>query len=446
MDPLEPYFKPYAKKLQIEEEIIKHILDLSNDLVERTNLKEQAKKFDIEGPRIGEDGWAKLPQGNEEVYREFGNAGLYGIFVPEEYGGSGLPYTLYTGFTEIVSRACASTGLGVAVIGSVLDILLTYGNEEQKAKYIPDLASGKKIGSVCFSEPGAGSDLANAKTTARYEDGYFILNGQKQWITNGGFSDIYIVYARTDPDKGKKGFSQFIVEKGMKGFSVSRLEKKYGLEGSPTAVLNFDEVLVPAENLLGVRGEGLKQTIIGLSGGERIGVAAWASGISATALAEAEEYSQLRKAFGQPIGEFPIIKKKIKEMRNQLHISRELYVHAGVMKDTGGPFTIEASIAKLYASEAGINITYQNQQIHGGNGISRDYPAERHVRDIRTATIGGGTSEIQQLIITRYIKNEKLSFKGMDGIYELWEHPQLKHIFKIPQGLIDWEFWGISKT
>ncbi len=444
MDILSKYMVPQAEKLGVDSDIINQILDLSVEMVERTNLYEKAKDFDREGPKIV-DGWAKLPDGNEEVYREFGKAGLIGIFVPEEFGGSGLPYTLYTGFNEIVSRACASTGLGLAVQGSVLDILLEYGNEDQKAKYLPPLASGEKIGSVTFSEPHAGSDLAGTKTQARYEDGYFILNGQKQWITNGGFSDIYIVLCKTDPDKGKKGFSQLIVEKGMEGFTLGRLEKKYGLEASPTAVLNFNDVRVPEENLLGVRGEGLKQTIVGLSGGERIGVAAWATGIAWTAYQEAMNYSQERKAFGKPIGEFPIIRRKLKKMERQLDIARYLYIKAATVKDLKGPFTLEASISKLYATEAAVDITYQNQQIHGGNGISREYPAERHVRDVRTGTIGGGTSEIQQLIITRYIKERQLKFKGEKDSFELWEDPSTNHVFEIPIGLVDWEFWGVKK-
>ncbi len=435
---------PHTKELGIDSEIINQILDLSVEMVERTNLMEKAKDFDREGPKLV-DGWARLPKGNEDVYKAFGDAGLFGIFVPEEHGGHGLPYTIFTGFTEIVSRACASTGLGIAVHGSVIDIFLSFGNDEQKRKYLPDLATGKKIGSVCFSEPHAGSDLAGIKTQARYEDGYFILNGQKQWITNGGFSDIYVVLCKTDPDKGKKGFSQLIVEKGMEGFSVGRLEKKYGLEASPTAVLNFDEVRVPEENLLGVRGEGLKQTIIGLSGGERIGVAAWATGIAWTAYQEALEYSKERKAFGKSIREFPIIQRKLQKMERQLDMARYLYVKAAKIKDLGGPFTLEASICKLFATEAAVEITYQNQQIHGGNGISREYSAERHVRDVRTGTIGGGTSEIQQLIITRYIKDHQLKYKGVNGSYELWEDPRSKHTFEIPLGLIDWEFWGIKK-
>ncbi len=444
MDVLSEYVVPYAKKLGVDRDVVNDYLNLCVDIVERTNLYEKAREFDREGPKLV-NGWAQLPTGNEKIYHEFAKASLYATFVPERYGGHELPTLLYNAFIEIVARACASTALGSAVQGSVMDIILMFGNEEQKEKYLPDLAAGKKWGSVCFTEPGAGSDLASAQTRAEYEDGYYILNGQKQWITNGGFSDIYIVYAKTDPELGKKGFSQFIVEKGMEGFSVGRLEKKYGLEASPTAVLNFDDCKVPEENLLGKRGEGLKQTIMGLSGGERIGVAAWATGISWAAYLEAKEYSQERKAFGKKIAEFPIIKKKLEMMEHQLDISRQLYTKAAYIKDSNGPFTIEASIAKLYATEAGIKITYENQQIHGGNGISREFNAERHVRDIRTGTIGGGTSEIQQMIITRHFKNENVKYKGDKGPYELWHHPQLNHTYEVPKGLIDWEFYGVSK-
>ncbi len=444
MDVLSPYILEHISKLNIDKDTVNYVLDLSNELVERTKLAEKAPEFDKAGPKL-ENGKVSLPPGNEEIYREFGKAGLYAIFAPENYEGMGLPYTLYTGFTEIVSRACGSTGLGVAVQGSVIDILTAFGNEEQKAKYLPKLAKGEIFGSVAFTEPVAGSDLANTKTTATDEGDYFILNGQKQFITNGGFSEIYVVLARTDPEKGKKGYSQLLLERGMEGFSVGRLEKKYGLEGSPTAVLNFDNVKVPKSNLLGTRGEGLKQTILGLSGGERIGVAAWSTGIAYTAYLEAKEYSQIRKAFGQPIGEIPIIKAKLEKMEKQLDTARKAYVRAAVVKDTGGPWALEASIAKLYASEAAVDITYQNQQIHGGNGITRDYPAERHVRDVRTATIGGGTSEIQQLIITRNIKQKQMKFMGEDGPWEKWLIPEEDYTILIPKGLIDWGFWGIQK-
>ncbi len=444
MDVLSRYIEEHHEKLELDKETINHVLNLSNTLVERTELVAKAPEFEKHGPKL-ENGKVSLPPGNEEVYREFGKAGLYSIFGPEKYGGLNLPYTLYSAFTEIVSRACGSTGLGVAVQGSVIDIIMQFGTEEQKAKYLPPLLKGEKFGSVCFTEPWAGSDLAGIRTTARYEDGYYIVNGQKQWITNGGFSDIYILLARTDPEKGKKGLSQFILEKGIEGFSVLRLEKKYGLEAQPTAVLNFDNVMIPEENLLGNRGEGLKQTILGLSGGERIGVAAWATGIAYSAYLEAVEYSNLRTAFGQKIIDFPIINRKIKTMEKQLDIARNAYIRAAVVKDTGGPWSIEASIAKLYASEAGVSITYQNQQIHGGNGISKEYPAERHVRDVRTATIGGGTSEIQTMIITRHMKKNSCSYLGIENDWELWRDPNNNYIFKIPKGLIDWEFWGVKK-
>ena len=445
MDILAKYIEQYLDKLKIDKDTIHYVLDLSNTVVDRTELALKAPEFEKIGPKL-ENNKVFLPQGNEEIYREFGKAGLYSIFGPEELGGLGLPYTLYSAFTEIVSRADGSTGLGVAVQGSVIDIIMQFGTPEQKAKYLPPLLKGEKFGSVCFTEPWAGSDLAGIKTTARYEDGYFIVNGQKQWITNGGFSDTYILLARTDPEKGKKGLSQFILEKGMEGFTVLRLEKKYGLEAQPTAVLNFNNVRIPEENLLGKRGEGLKQTILGLSGGERIGVAAWATGIAYAAYNEAVEYANLRNAFGKKIIEFPVIKKKIETMEKQLDFSRQAYIRAAVAKDTGGPWSIEASIAKLYASEAGVSITYQNQQIHGGNGISKEYSAERHVRDVRTATIGGGTSEIQTMIITRYMKNNNCVFEGVEDGWELWKDPKENYVFKIPEGLIDWEFWGVKKT
>jgi len=336
-----------------------------------------------------------------ETAKKLGEMGFLGMVVPEEYGGSGLDTVSYSIAVEEVSRVCGSTGITVAAHNSlgVYPIYL-FGNEEQKKKYIPDLASGKKLGTFGLTEPDAGSDAAGTKTTAVLDGDSYIVNGSKCFITNASVGETLVITAVTDKSKGYKGISSFIAESGMKGFSVGKKENKMGLRGSDTATLIFEDMRVPKENLLGKEGEGFKQFMITLDGG-RISIGAMALGIAQGAYDKAVAYAKEREQFGRPISDFQAIQWKLADMATQLEAARHLIYHASELKDKGEKFIKESAMAKLFASEVANFVTYQAIQIFGGYGYTSDYPVERYMRDVKLCEIGEGTSEIQRLVIAR---------------------------------------------
>jgi butyryl-CoA dehydrogenase len=336
-----------------------------------------------------------------DTAKKLGEMGFLGMVVPEEYGGSGLDTVSYSIAVEELSRVCGSTGITVAAHNSlgVYPIFL-FGNEEQKKKYIPDLASGKKLGAFGLTEPDAGSDAAGTKTTAVLDGDSYVINGSKCFITNASVGETLVITAMTDKSKGYKGISSFIAEKGMKGFSVGTKENKMGLRGSDTATLNFEDMRIPKENLLGKEGEGFKQFMITLDGG-RISIGAMALGIAQGAYDKAVAYAKEREQFGRPISDFQAIQWKLADMATQLEAARHLIYHASELKDKGEKFIKESAMAKLYASEVGNFVTYQAIQIFGGYGYTSDYPVERYMRDVKLCEIGEGTSEIQRLVIAR---------------------------------------------
>jgi butyryl-CoA dehydrogenase len=336
-----------------------------------------------------------------ETAKKLGEMGFLGMVVPEEYGGSGLDTISYSIAVEEVSRVCGSTGITVAAHNSlgVYPIYL-FGNEEQKRKYIPDLASGKKLGTFGLTEPDAGSDAAGTKTTAVLDGDSYVVNGSKCFITNASVGETLVITAVTDKTKGYKGISSFIAEKGMKGFSVGKKENKMGLRGSDTATLIFEDMRIPKENLLGKEGEGFKQFMITLDGG-RISIGAMALGIAQGAYDKAVVYAKEREQFGRPISSFQAIQWKLADMATQLEAARHLIYHASELKDKGEKFIKESAMAKLFASEVGNFVTYQAIQIFGGYGYTSDYPVERYMRDVKLCEIGEGTSEIQRLVIAR---------------------------------------------
>jgi len=324
-----------------------------------------------------------------------------GMVAPKEYGGSGYDTTSYSIAVEEVSRVCGSTGITVAAHNSlgVYPIYL-FGNEEQKKKYIPDLASGKKLGSFGLTEPDAGSDAAGTKTTAVLDGDSWVINGSKCFITNASVGETFVITAVTDKSKGYKGISSFILEKGTKGFTVGKKENKMGLRGSDTATLIFEDMRLPKENLLGKPGEGFKQFMITLDGG-RISIGAMALGIAQGAFDKALDYAKKREQFGKPITDFQAIQWKLSDMATQLEAARHLIYHASELKDKGEKFIKESAMAKLYASEVGRFVTYQAIQIFGGYGYMSEYPVERYMRDVKLCEIGEGTSEIQRMVIAR---------------------------------------------
>ncbi|MCK4427356.1 MAG: acyl-CoA dehydrogenase [candidate division Zixibacteria bacterium] len=336
-----------------------------------------------------------------DTMKKLGEMGILGMVVPEKYGGSGYDTISYSIAVEEISRVCGSTGITVAAHNSLgLYPIYLFGNEEQKRKYIPSLASGEKLGSFGLTEPDAGSDAAGTKTTAVLDGDFYVVNGTKTFITNASVGETFVFTAMTDKTKRYKGISSFILEKGMKGFTIGKKESKMGLRGSDTATLILEDLRIPKENLLGKEGEGFKQFMITLDGG-RISIGAMALGIAQGAFDKALKYAKEREQFGKPIGNFQAIQWKLADMATQIEAARHLIYHSSWLKDKGERFIKESAMAKLYASEVGRFVTYQAIQIFGGYGYLSEYPVERYFRDVKLCEIGEGTSEIQRIVIAR---------------------------------------------
>jgi len=357
-------------------------------------------------PRAHEyDEQSKFPR---EQLNGLAELGLLGMIIPEEWGGAGLDTVAYALALEEIARADASVCVIVAVTNSVCCYpILSFGTDEQKRKYLVPLAKGETLGAFCLSEPQAGSDATSLRTRATRDGDAYVINGTKSWVTNGGEAGVYIVMAVTNREAGKKGVTAFIVEADTPGLTVSGIEHKMGQRASQTAEMSFADVRVPAENVLGGEGNGMKVAFNSLDNG-RIGIAALATGIAQGALEESLKYAKERQAFGQSISEFQAIQFKLADMATQTETARLLTLRAASLKDVGSKQTgYFASMAKLYASEAANKICADAVQIHGGNGYSRDYAVERMYRDARVTTIYEGTSEIQRIVLSRHILNPK---------------------------------------
>lgn len=336
-----------------------------------------------------------------ETFKQLGKLDLLGLPIDAEYGGAGADYRSYAIAVEEIGRACGSTGLSYAAHVSLgTNPIKLFGTPEQKKKYIPKLCSGEYIGCWALTEPGTGSDASAQKTTARLEGDHWVLNGTKQFITNATHADVNIIMAMTDKSLGRKGISCFIIEKDTPGFYVSKVEKKMGMRGSPTASLTMEDCKIPKGNIVGEVGDGYKQALMTLEGG-RISIGALALGIGQAAFDAALAYAKQREAFGQPIGKFQFIQGYLADMATQLAAARMLLYHAAYLKDHGKRVTLEGSQAKLYASEVASKVCNMGIQIHGGYGYIEDFPAERFLRDAKLCEIGEGTSEIQRLLIAR---------------------------------------------
>ncbi len=336
-----------------------------------------------------------------ELVRKMGELGFMGIMVDPKYGGSGMDAISYVLIMEELSKIDASASVMVSVNNSLVCYgLEAYGSEEQKQKYLTKLASGEQIGAFCLSEPEAGSDATSQKTTAIDMGDHYIINGTKNWITNGGRSDVYLVIAQTDREKGHKGINAFIVEKGMPGFDIGPKEDKLGIRGSDTHTLQFNDVKVPKENRIGEDGFGFKFAMKTLSGG-RIGIAAQALGIASGAYELALKYSKERKAFGTEICNHQAIAFKLADMYTEIEAARMLVMKAAWDKDQGNNYDMSSAMAKLYASKVAMEQTVEAVQIHGGNGFVKEYHVERLMRDAKITQIYEGTSEIQKIVISR---------------------------------------------
>jgi alkylation response protein AidB-like acyl-CoA dehydrogenase len=338
-----------------------------------------------------------------EQIKKMGELGFLGMMVDPEYGGSGLDTVSYVLAMEEISKIDASASVVMSVNNSLVCWgLETFGTEEQKQKYLVPLATGEIIGAFCLSEPEAGSDATSQKTTAIDKGDYYLLNGTKNWITNGGNASVYIVIAQTDVEKGHKGINALIVEKGMEGFAVGTKENKLGIRGSDTHSLMFTDVKVPKENRLGEDGFGFKFAMKTLAGG-RIGIASQALGIASGAYELALKYSKERKAFGKEISKHQAIAFKLADMATQIEAARMLCIKAAWEKDQKLNYDLSGAMAKLYAADMAMAVTVEAVQIHGGYGFVKEYHVERLMRDAKITQIYEGTSEIQKIVISRSI-------------------------------------------
>ena len=339
----------------------------------------------------------------EELVRKMGDLGFMGIMVDPKYGGSGMDATSYVLIMEELSKIDASASVMVSVNNSLVCYgLEAYGSEAQKEKYLTRLATGECIGAFCLSEPEAGSDATSQSTTAIDKGDHYVINGTKNWITNGGRAEVYLVIAQTDRDKGHRGINAFIVEKGMEGFDIGPKEDKLGIRGSDTHTLQFNDVKVPKENRIGEDGFGFKFAMKTLSGG-RIGIASQALGIASGAYELALKYSKERKAFGTEICNHQAIAFKLADMATEIEAARLLVMKSAWDKDQGNNYDMSSAMAKLYASKVAMEQTVEAVQIHGGNGFVKEYHVERLMRDAKITQIYEGTSEVQKIVISRSV-------------------------------------------
>ncbi|MCM3693029.1 acyl-CoA dehydrogenase [Neobacillus niacini] len=338
-----------------------------------------------------------------EILRKMGELGLMGIPVPEKYGGAEMDFVSYIIAINEISRVSATVGVILSVHTSVgTNPILYFGSDEQKQRFLPKLASGEYLAAFCLTEAGSGSDAKNMKSRSVKKDDHYVINGSKMFITNGGEADVYIVFASTNPELGSNGISAFIVEKNSPGLVIGKDEHKMGLHGSRTVQLTFENMIVPAQNLLGAEGEGFKIAMANLDVG-RIGIAAQALGIAEAALEAAVGYAKERQQFGKPIAAQQGIGFKLADMATNVEAARLLLYRAADLRAQGLKCGLEASIAKLFASKTAMETATEAIQVFGGYGYTEDYPVERYFRDAKVTEIYEGTSEIQRIVISKYL-------------------------------------------
>ncbi|WP_297438610.1 acyl-CoA dehydrogenase [uncultured Clostridium sp.] len=366
---------------------------------EQELVKQMVKEFainDVKPVAAEIDQTERFPMENVQKMAELG---IMGIPFSTEFGGAGGDTLAYILAVEELSKVCGTTGVilsaHVSLCASVINQFCT---PAQKAKYLPDLATGKKIGAFGLTEPGAGTDAAGQQTTAKVDGDNYILNGSKIFITNGGYAETFIIFAMTDKTQGTRGISAFIVEKSFEGFSIGKKEDKLGIRGSSTTELIMENCIVPKENLIGKVGKGFGVAMKTLDGG-RIGIAAQALGIAEGALGEAVAYMKERKQFGRPLSAFQGLQWMIADMDTKVEAARYLVYKAACLKDAGLPYSVEAARAKLYAAEVAMDVTTKAVQIFGGYGYTKEYPVERMMRDAKITEIYEGTSEVQKMVI-----------------------------------------------
>lgn len=374
-------------------------LNETQSLIQQTARDFAQRRIMPEAARIDRE--ERFPR---ELLKELAELGLMGVNVPEELGGAQAGPVAYVLAMMEVARACASTAVTMSVTNMVAEIITRFGTEEQRMRHVPKLCSGDyQAGSFALSESGAGSDPGGLRTTARRDGDGWVLNGEKTWITSGDRAGVLVVWARTgaaDTHPGTRGISCFLVEPGMPGFSVGKHEDKMGIRGSTTVSLLFDDCRVPASAMLGEENRGFRIAMVALDGG-RLGIASQSIGIATASLEETVAYVKERKQFGHPIADFQAIQWQLADSRTEIDAARMLTMRAAWLKEHSQPFSSEASMAKLFASETAVRVCNRCVQMHGGYGFTREYGVERHLRDCRVTTIYEGTSEIQRTVISR---------------------------------------------
>lgn len=370
---------------------------------EQAMIKRTIKEFSEEEVAPGAIERDKTKQFPTEIFKKLGELGMLGLPFPEEYGGAGADTVSFAIVTEELSRGCASTGITysahISLGGAPINL---FGTEEQKQKYLEPICTGESLGAFGLTEPNAGSDAGGTQTTAKVENGEYVINGSKCFITNASYAKHLALTAITGDNNGMKEISAIIVPTNAPGFTVIDNYEKMGLNASNTTELVMENVRVPVENLLGKKGEGFKQFLITLDGG-RIGIGAMAVGVAQAAYEKALQYAQERKQFGKSLSKFQAIQFKLADMAMKIELARNMVYKAAWLKDQGRPFSKEASMCKLYASEIAMEVADQAVQIHGGYGYMREYEVERYMRDAKLLEIGEGTSEVQRMVIARLI-------------------------------------------
>ena len=375
---------------------------------EQRMIRDMARDFARREIAPQAQAWEKAGWIDDGLVAQMGELGLLGMVVPEEWGGSYIDYVAYALAVEEISAGDGATGALMSIHNSVgCGPLLNYGSQAQKETWLPDLASGRAIGCFCLTEPQAGSEAHNLRTRAELQGEHWVLNGAKQFVSNGKRAKLAIVFAVTDAELGKKGLSAFLVPTDTPGFTVERSEHKMGLRASDTCAVTLDNCRIPVANLLGERGKGLSIALSNLEGG-RIGIAAQALGIARAAFEAALGYARERVQFGKPIIEHQSIANMLADMHTRLNAARLMTLHAARLKSAGLPCLSEASQAKLFASEIAEQVCSSAVQIHGGYGYLEDYPVERYYRDVRITQIYEGTSEIQRMLIARELASYSL--------------------------------------
>lgn len=371
-------------------ELTDHIAQTARDFA-RTHIK----------PFVME--WDESQEFPAHVFREMGQLGLMGVLVPAEYGGAGLGYYEYKTIIEEIAKVCGSIGLSLAAHNSLCTgHIMNFGNETQKRKWLPKLATGEWIGAWGLTEPNTGSDAGNMKCVAVRDGDHWVINGTKNWITHGRSGEVAVVICRTGEPRAKNNATAFVVERGTPGFSGGKKENKLGMRASETAEMIFDNCRIPDDHRLGEVGEGFKQAMKILDGG-RISIASLALGIAKGAYEAAVQYAQERQQFDQPIARFQAISFKLADMATEIAAAELLTLQACDLKERHLPMTKEAAMAKYYASEVSVRVANEAVQIFGGYGYTKDFPVEKHYRDAKLCTIGEGTSEIQKLVISREV-------------------------------------------